>query len=43
MPFKIVGFPDEYTVSEIENEIFIHYGSNGSGHAEAARRLLANL
>ena len=41
VPFKIVGFPDEYTVTGSQNEIFKHYGIDGPGLAEAARRLLA--
>jgi transketolase len=41
VPFKIVGFPDEYTVTGSQNEIFKHYGIDGPGLAEVARRLLA--
>jgi transketolase len=41
VPFKIVGFPDEYTVTGSQNEIFKHYGIDGPDLAEAARRLLA--
>ena len=41
VPFKIVGFPDEYTVTGSQNEILKHYGIDGPGLAEAARRLIA--
>ena len=41
VPFKIVGFPDEYTVTGSQNEIFKHYGIDGPGLAETARHLLA--
>jgi transketolase len=39
VPFKIVGFPDEYTVTGSQNEIFKHYGIDGPGLAERARNL----
>jgi transketolase len=39
--FKIVGFPDEHTVTGSQEEIFRHYGINGPGLAVAARKLLA--
>ena len=39
VPFKIVGFPDEYTVTGSQNEIFKHYGIDGPGLAEMARNL----
>jgi transketolase len=39
VPFKIVGFPDEYTVTGSQVEIFDHYGINGSGLAARARSL----
>jgi transketolase len=39
VPFKIVGFPDEYTVTGSQNEIFKHYGIDGPGLAETARNL----
>jgi transketolase len=42
MPFKIVGFPDEYTMTGSQVELFRHYGISGSGLAETARRLRAN-
>ncbi len=39
-PFKIVGFPDEYTVTGSQQEIFEHYGISPEGLAETARKLL---
>ena len=39
-PLKIVGFPDEYTVTGSQNEIFAHYGITGEGLADTAKRLL---
>ena len=38
--FKIVGFPDDHTVTGSQEEIFRHYGIDGPGLAEAARNLL---
>jgi transketolase len=38
--FKIVGFPDEYTVTGSQNEIFNHYGISGNGLADTALELL---
>jgi transketolase len=40
LPFKIVGFPDEYMVSGSQIEIFNHYGISTDGLAETARKLL---
>jgi transketolase len=40
LPFKIVGFPDEYLVSGSQIEIFNHYGISSAGLAETARQLL---
>ena len=40
LPFKIVGFPDEYMVSGSQTEIFNHYGISADGLAETARQLL---
>jgi transketolase len=40
VPFKIVGFPDEYTVTGGQVEILKHYGMDGPGLANAARGLL---
>lgn len=42
IPFKIVGFPDEYTVTGSQQEIFAHYGISAGGLAQTARRLLTN-
>lgn len=39
-PFKIVGIPDEHTVSGSQAEIFAHYGITPEGLAATARRLL---
>jgi len=40
VPFKIVGIPDEYTVSGSQAEIFNHYGISPAGLAATARELL---
>ncbi len=40
LPFKIVGFPDEYTVTGSQMEIFAHYGLAPEGLAATARTLL---
>jgi len=39
-PFKIVGFPDEDTVSGSQIEIFKHYGITAEGLFETAKNLL---
>lgn len=39
-PFKIMGIPDEYTVTGSQNEIFSHYGLTGKGIAEESRKIL---
>ena len=39
--FKIVGFPDDHTVTGSQEEIFRHYGIDGAGLAQTARDLLA--
>ena len=39
-PFKIVGIPDEYTVTGSQNEIFAHYGMTPDGLAGTAVKLL---
>jgi transketolase len=39
-PFKIVGIPDEYTVTGSQQEIFEHYGISPDGLAKTARKLL---
>jgi transketolase len=41
VPFKIVGFPDEYMVTGSQLEIFHHYGMSGKGLAQTARTLLS--
>jgi transketolase len=40
IPFKIVGLPDEYTVTGSQLEIFSHYGISARGLAETAETLL---
>ena len=39
-PLKIIGIPDEYTVTGSQYEIFDHYGISAEGLAETGRRLL---
>ncbi len=41
-PFKIIGLPDEYTVSGSQNEIFKHYGISEAGIINEALKLLAS-
>jgi transketolase len=41
LPFKSIGFPDEYMVTGSQTEIFNHYGISTNGLAETARRLLS--
>lgn len=40
VPFRIVGIPDEYTVTGSQEEIFNHYGISGPGLAATARGVL---
>lgn len=40
VPFRIVGIPDEDTVTGSQNEIFDYYGISGNGLAEMAIKLL---
>ncbi len=40
LPFKIVGIPDEYTVTGSQSDIFRHYGITGEGLAGTAQELL---
>jgi len=40
VPFKIVGIPDEYTMTGNQLEIFTHYGLTASGLARTAITLL---
>jgi len=39
-PFKIMGIPDEYTITGSQQDIFNHYGLNEKGIAEQAALLL---
>ena len=39
--FKIIGFPDEHTVTGNQDEIFHHYGMDGPGLAATARKMLS--
>lgn len=39
-PFKIVGIPDEHTVTGSQSEIYEHYGISPQGLANTARHLL---
>jgi transketolase len=39
--FKILGFPDDHTVTGSQEEIFRHYGIDGPGLADLARTLRA--
>ena len=39
-PFKIMGIPDEYTVTGSQTEIFKHYGLSEEGIADTVLRLL---
>jgi transketolase len=40
IPFKIMGIPDEYTVTGSQSEILDHYGISANGIAGTARELL---
>lgn len=40
MPFKIVGFPDEYTINGDQPTMFEHYGISAEGLAATALKLL---
>ncbi len=40
VPFKIVGIPDENTVTGSQNDIFKHYGITGDGLMETALNLI---
>lgn len=42
-PFKIIGIPDEYTVTGSQQEIFDHYGINEGGIAAVAKELLEKI
>jgi transketolase len=43
VPFKAVAFPDEYTVTGSQDEIFAHYGITPEGLAGPARKLLQGV
>lgn len=43
LPFKIVGFPDEYMVSGSQKELFNHYGISTQGLSENAIQLLSKV
>lgn len=43
VPLKIVGIPDEYTITGSQFEIFDHYGISKDGLAQTARELLDGL
>jgi transketolase len=43
LAFKIVGIPDEYTVTGSQAEILEHYGISPQGLADIARQLLRSL
>lgn len=42
-PFRIIGIPDEYTVTGSQTEILDHYGISGKGIAEQVTELLKTL
>ena len=42
VPFKIVGFPDEYMATGSQLEIFDHYGISALGLARTAQRVLTD-
>jgi transketolase len=41
IPLKIIGIPDEGTVSGSQSEVFQHYGISPGGLSEAAKNLLS--
>ncbi|NLG98340.1 MAG: transketolase family protein [Chloroflexi bacterium] len=41
LPFKIIGFPDEYMVNGSQTDIFNHYGISEMGLVETAHKLLS--
>ena len=41
-PFKIIGIPDEYTVTGSQLEIFDHYGISEDGIAKTAMEMIVN-
>ena len=42
-PFRIMGIPDEYTVTGSQMEIFKHYGISEEGIAAEAKKLLGKV
>jgi len=42
-PFRIIGIPDEYTVTGSQNDIFNHYGISENGLANTALELLKKI
>ena len=42
-PFKIVGIPDEYTVTGSQNEIFNHYGISAPGLSASALEIMKKI
>ncbi|MCW3090523.1 MAG: transketolase [Ferruginibacter sp.] len=42
-PFKIIGLPDEYTVTGSQQEIFNHYGISKDGIAATVKTLLEKI
>jgi transketolase len=42
-PMRIVGIPDEYTMTGSQGEIFSHYGISPEGLSRAARSLLVSI
>jgi transketolase len=42
-PFKIIGIPDEYTVTGSQNEIFNHYGISENGLTNTALELMKKM
>jgi transketolase len=42
VPFRIVGFPDDYMVTGSQTEIFNHYGISTVGLMDSAHQLLGS-
>jgi len=42
-PFKIIGIPDEYTVTGSQQDIFNHYGISEEGISEEVKKLLEKV
>jgi len=43
VPFRIVGIPDEYTVTGSQADIFRHYGISMEGLSQSARQLVSSI